>query len=346
MSERGDVHADGSLAMAHWDDWLLTITDRLLSLEERAKTSGTDTDRADVNAAFVAFKAIAERLRQLGAAPVEQRDVLAAAPIIDALGGAVADNLNGASRLLSAIVDAVEARIGNVEQTVLAEAANQAKIAADLTVCERLANQLGTEVNVVAEIRQAMARGEDLNRLASRATELRRRLEHGEAERTRTFAAWPDVPARIAELNELRDRASNAAIECQNKIKGAPNLAIPAVDALDQPRPIEVLRAMPWAAARAHMQPLLAQIDRVRRALLEATERFEAPVRERGELRGLLQAFGRKAAATGGAEDPQLAPLYADAERALWTAPCDVVAGRDAVQRYIAAVNGRAAGST
>lgn len=345
MTDSRGATANEALALSQWDDWLQGQTDRLLSLDERAKSAGTDKDRSDIAAAFVARKAIAERLQQLATLPIEQHGTVAAQPLVDALGGAVADNLAQAATLLAAIVDAVEARIGRVEQTALAEAANQADIAADLVVCERLANQLGSEVNVVTEIRRAMSRGEELNGLAKRAKELRTRLERGDRERSQAFAQWPEVPGRVEQLADLHQRAVEAAAECRDKIKNAPPLAIPTLDGLDQPKPIDELRAMPWNAARAHMQSLLSQVDRLHAALTEASERFQAPVRERGELRGLLQAFGRKAAATGGVEDPALAPLYAEAESVLWTAPCDIDAGRDLVQRYIAAVNARVTGT-
>ena len=330
--------------LAQWDDWLQRCTDRLFDLESRAAGSGTDADRADVAAAFVARKAIDARIDEIEAAPAEQYGAIAARPITDPLGGPVGTDLADAARLLDAIIDAVDARLGRTERRVLDEAAAQAAISADLTVSARLAESLDTEENVVNELRQAMARGEDLPPLATRAAALRRRLEAADQERQAAFAAWPGVPARIESLGDLQRQANAAAALCREKIADAPRLAVPDAGAIEQPKPLAELGAMPWSAARAHMQSLLRRLERLEAALRLALERFQAPVHERDELRGLLQAFGRKAAATGGVEDPRLAPLYEQAEQQLWSAPCNVAVARDLVQQYIAAVNGRISG--
>ncbi|CAM3691416.1 hypothetical protein [Smaragdicoccus niigatensis] len=70
-----------------------------------------------------------------------------------------------------------------------------------------------------------------------------------------------------------------------------------------------------------------------------------APVRERAELRGRLDAYKAKAHRFGLAESPQLARMAARAQNLLYTAPCDLDAARSAVSAYVAAVTSATASS-
>jgi exonuclease VII small subunit len=131
------------------------------------------------------------------------------------------------------------------------------------------------------------------------------------------------------------------AARCREKVLRAPPLAVPSVAALGAgPDPAEV-SSLPWRAARARIEPFVDKLDRVERALDEAARRFEAPLSERDELRGLLQGYRSKAGAKGYAEDPALEPMYRRIETLLWLAPCDLDAARPLVREYVAAVNDR-----
>ena len=96
---------------------------------------------------------------------------------------------------------------------------------------------------------------------------------------------------------------------------------------------------MPWAAARGVMVPVLDKIERLDAALAEARHRYQQPLDDRDDLRGLLQSFRDKAAAHGLGENSDLEPLYRRAESYLWAAPCDLAAARPLVDRYVAVVN-------
>jgi hypothetical protein len=67
------------------------------------------------------------------------------------------------------------------------------------------------------------------------------------------------------------------------------------------------------------------------RAVLAANQ---APLDRRRELRGLLDAYAAKAAATGQAEERALADLYDTAHEALHVAPCDLDSAAALVTRY------------
>jgi hypothetical protein len=116
-------------------------------------------------------------------------------------------------------------------------------------------------------------------------------------------------------------------------------LAVPSIDGLGAPEPIDDLRARPWPAARAVMQPLLDRLDRVDDAFDEVEQRFTAVLSRRDELRGLLHAFRDKAGGSGLAEHPDLETLFRPAEQSLWSAPCDVDLASRQVADYTAAVN-------
>lgn len=72
------------------------------------------------------------------------------------------------------------------------------------------------------------------------------------------------------------------------------------------------------------------ELQRARRELSDVT----APLAVRAELRGRLDAYRAKLAQHGRAEDRLLAERYDAARRMLWSAPCNLRAAEDAVQRY------------
>jgi hypothetical protein len=86
----------------------------------------------------------------------------------------------------------------------------------------------------------------------------------------------------------------------------------------------------------------LAKLDRDSAAILENARRrvaqVRAPLDQRDELRGLLDAYRARAARHGVAESPPLAAVHQAARDLLWSAPCDLVAAEQAVRRYQAAV--------
>ena len=88
---------------------------------------------------------------------------------------------------------------------------------------------------------------------------------------------------------------------------------------------------------RGRTRPVRGADGRVRAAAAAAID-------QRDELRGLLGAYKAKAARLGAAEDTDLAARYDQAQRLLWTAPCDLAAAEAAVagyQRAILATEGR-----
>ena len=332
--------------LAQWNDWLGARTDAMLSLEDRVRGSGSDVDRADLAAAFVARKAVGDRLQEI--ADLADRDrakaaVLASQPLADNLGGPVGQNLEDAATLIDAIVRRVESNVSDVETRAATEVGLATRADADLAVAERLARDLGSHINRAAELRTELVSRRDLATVATRAEALRRELEQIDGERRTLFDNWTTLDDRLATLGTAEASVRQLADRCRSKVVQAPALAIPSVAAVGTLASIDELKAMPWAAARGLMEPVVAKVQRLEAALTECRRRFQQALDDRDDLRGLLQSFRDKAGAHGLAENAELEPLYRQTESMLWSAPCDVAAARPLVDRYVAAVNAKVA---
>jgi len=330
--------------LAQWNDWLSARTDAMLSLEDRVRTAGSDQDRADLAAAFVARKVVGERLEQISDLVHDDRaraSALANEPLLDALGASVGANLADAAALIDAIVNRVESNVSTVEQRSANEVELSTRADADLTVAERLAQQLGSDVRRAAQLRADLSARRDLSGLVTRAAALRGELETLDAERLQLFTTWATLHDRLQALGQTEASVRQLAERCRDKIAHPPTLAIPSVAAMGEPPGAVDLHVMPWPAARAVMSPVITKLQRLDAALAEARRRFQQPLDDRDDLRGLLQAFRDKADAHGFGEDAELEPMYRRAQSVLWAAPCDLAAARPLVDGYVAAVNAK-----
>ncbi len=326
--------------LADWNEWMSARTDALLSLEERVRSAGTRDDQADVAAAFVCRKAITDRLQKI--ADLAQRDraaanELSAQPIRDDLGELVGDSLVDAATLLDAVLQRVEKSVGGCEREQVQTATSAAKADTDLTVAERLASELGLQVNQVAHLRDLLNRRDDPAGVASEAATVRASLESAAKERDRLLQQWSAVSGRLQALTATEARVRELAARCREKVLQAPPLAVPSVATVGVDLPD--ITGLTWIATRGRVMPVLTQVDRVAAALAEEERRFQEALDRRDELRGLMQAFADKASAGGVMELPELDSLYQEAKAVLWAAPCDIDRGAALVDRYVALVN-------
>jgi hypothetical protein len=86
------------------------------------------------------------------------------------------------------------------------------------------------------------------------------------------------------------------------------------------------------SAGLDHWEKMLATWER---AAAEVLAINRAPVAQRDELRGLLEAVSAKASHVGFAEEPVLSRLAHDARGVLYQAPCDVALAAELVQDYL-----------
>lgn len=170
-------------------------------------------------------------------------------------------------------------------------------------------------------------------RIADRSAELIRTRDQA---RQRIAAAR----AAVGELAAARARADAARQRAAAKIAGVP--AVPPLPDLGArlAAVTGLLAAADWPGLAAELGSLEREATAVMTGLIESERRSESVLRQRDELRGLADAYKAKAGRLGGAEDPDLARLYAAARELLWTAPCDLAAASEAVGRYQKAVLG------
>ncbi len=329
--------------ITQWREWLSVRTDALLSLDERARDLGNDGDRADVAAAFVVHKALSNRIIDIetaaGRGDRAAAGQRAGSALVDELGGAVAASPDEAATLLDAIVDRVSTRLDGIERTAAAEIRAAQAVQVELDAAERLSTTLGMQANRLAAIRTQLATRRDLGSLAAEAATVRAELEAASRRRNELLTAIEQAPERLAGMANDEASLRELAARCREKIKQAPPLAVPNVGAIQLDHDRAALEAMPWSPARAIVEPLLQRIDRLQAALAEARRRFQAPLDERDELRGLLQAFRDKAGGSGKAEAADVDSAYRQAQDVLWNAPCDLDAGRRLTHEFIALVN-------
>ncbi len=332
-----------------WNDWLSARTDMMLSLEDRVRTAGSDKDRADLAAAFVARKVVGDRLEAILALVEHDRAkaaALANEPLVDTLGSPVGRNLADAAELVDAIVRRVEANVSAVEIQSATDVQLATRADADLTVAERLARELGSNVNRAAQLRSDLVARRDLAAVATNAAALRAELEQIDSERRQLFGSWTTLDARLHALGDAEAFVRQLAQRCRDKIVQVPRLAIPSVAAVGSFLSTKELKTMPWTAARGVMAPVIGKVQRLEAALAEARRRYQQPLDDRDDLRGLLQSFRDKASAHGLGEDAELEPLYRRAESLLWAAPCDLAAARPLVDQYVEAVNTKIASTS
>jgi hypothetical protein len=279
-----------------------------------------------------------------GPAPLARRDLADAGREQLTLATARA-RMRGAFTEVTGVVSAAEQTWNDVAGTLDAAAG-------DLSGIEAPDDQdLGGEV---AEVRA------ELDRLRGllNTDPLGDQVNPAAADRLRDRAAA--VAARAADLARLRDGArqrvaavitaaaaahaarEDAAAAC---VRAAAKItAVPAVPA-DRTDLSARIAALDSLLAAGRWTRLSSELDLLERELASATGDFRDTERavagllsRRDELRGLLDAYKAKAARLGAAEDPGLTARYDQARELLWTAPCDLNAAADAVNRFQQAV--------
>lgn len=166
---------------------------------------------------------------------------------------------------------------------------------------------------------------------------------------------------QLAELARLRDDADRriaaagrvvaTAQAAEQDVRAATQEAARKVAAVLPPFPpgtdqlAERLARLDAVRAAGRWIRLAGELDVIEKEAAQAVRSWHGAERavraildQRGELRGLLDAYRAKAARLGGAENSELAGRYARAHDLLWSAPCDLAAAADAVRQYQSAV--------
>jgi hypothetical protein len=177
----------------------------------------------------------------------------------------------------------------------------------------------------------------DVERLLDSLEAIRCDLEASIALRGDLDARLGDSRTLLAQLQAAvtEGRAAHAELLVKIAVPSAP--AAPELpDDLD--RDLDEIgalaRAGGWREARTRLDRWTAHS----RALLDDAQRIlranRAPIEARNQLRALLEAYQVKAGRLGAIEDPELEQVFAQAHRALYTAPTDLALVARLVRRY------------
>jgi hypothetical protein len=279
-----------------------------------------------------------------GPAPLARRDLADAGREQLTLATARA-RMRGAFNEVTGVVSAAEQAWNDVAGTLDAAAGDLrgveapddqdlsrevAEVRAELDRLRGLLNTdpLGDQVNPAAadRLRDRVAA------VAARSADLAR-LRDGARQRVAA------VITAAAAAHAAREDAAAACAQAAAKITAVP--AVPAdrtdlsarIAALDS-----LLAAGRWTRLSSELDLLERELASVTSAFRDTEQTAAGLLSRRDELRGLLEAYKAKAARLGAAEDPGLTVRYDQARELLWTAPCDLNAAADAVNRFQQAV--------
>ncbi len=204
---------------------------------------------------------------------------------------------------------------------------------------EDLAERLLTDPISVGE-----GEGRDLDRLVADAARQMAVLRTGHDNLGEDLQRTEEV---LASLRVLRTRAAAAAAEARHKIVDPKDLVtVPSRTIIDgsgglAERLDDLLASTragggatqpsTWTQQRTLLDQWLTMAERLERQLVEADSRNRRDLDRRDELRGRLQAFQAKMAATGRAESPEAMDLAEGAWTELYTAPSDLDAAEAAI---------------
>lgn len=204
---------------------------------------------------------------------------------------------------------------------------------------EDLAERLLTDPISVGE-----EEGRDLDRLVADAARQMAQLRSGHDNLGEDLERTEEV---LASLRVLRTRAAAAAAEAKHKIVEPNDLVtVPSRTIIDGPGGLaerldellastrnddEAIRSTTWMRQRTLLDQWLTMAERLERQLVDAERRNRRDLDRRDELRGRLQAFQAKMAATGRAESPEAMDLAEGAWTELYTAPSDLDAAEAAI---------------
>jgi hypothetical protein len=153
-----------------------------------------------------------------------------------------------------------------------------------------------------------------------------------------------DADGRLAAARALLDAAREAERDAHAAHRAAlektASAEVPAPPAASGPLAAELDRiaaraaSAQWQAASEALADWTTRAAAYRDAARRIADANRAPIRARNELRGLLGAYQAKAHRLLLLEDPELAALFDRAQRALHTAPTDLIEAARLVRAY------------
>lgn len=181
------------------------------------------------------------------------------------------------------------------------------------------------------------ARGDEIDEAIERLEAIRDELQRS-AELKRSFErSMLEAHGELEHLRALLDEAAAARQELLVKIV---SLDVPEAEASRDDLAVELnavtelARTGAWRQARRALDEFNAQIVVALEQGRRARDGCRAPLRDRNELRALLETYQVKARRLGRGEDLELSELFREAHDVLYIAPTDLARAAQLVRRY------------
>jgi hypothetical protein len=281
--------------------------------------------RRDLTGSGVVTVTMATAVQEMKRAFATITDVVSAA---ETVWNEAADQLQQAAAALAG----ARRQADGISDEALGQALDQAE-----TDLARLRDQLNSDP--LALWRHGQVDVSQLNRL-------REQTAAAVAAASRLAALRDDADRRIATVTATVTTARAAyqdALSARELVRTKIAAAVPAPPPVaDLARRLDGLDAIRtagrWARLAAELDAVQQQAAAAAKSCHDAQREALALLERRNELRGLLEAYRARAASLGAAEDAGLDVLERQARELLWSAPCDLAAGADAVTSYQQAV--------
>jgi hypothetical protein len=183
----------------------------------------------------------------------------------------------------------------------------------------------------------------EVDRIEAQIQALRDDVSGAVALREELDAQLDHAEAVLGEVRDAAQRASDAHAEVILKIVD-PAVPVPTPMARDLVDGLVRVRSLAesgqWRAARAELDTWTERAEAALQRALDDAARNRAPIDERNELRGRLDAYLAKARDHGLLEDRAVSAMYDAAIDELHTAPTDLTRAHELVRRYQRAISG------
>jgi hypothetical protein len=340
--------------------WVVALREALDNLDARAQVAHDPVAYTqDIVLAMSLWNSIDARRQELETAwdsgRVLEDELAKIATLIwgrlaDPLGAPSAFTLPEACTLAAALQDRLSAVLAQDAVAGSGAAQRIEPLRAALQRCRLQAAALGVPITRIDELAAALESAvkaanaqvvaEVIDRVDREVAITERDLIKEASRRAGVAFQYAELRRRYDDLATMVPEVAELAHRCEEKIADAPRLGVPSIAVLGEPPALEPGRRDQHesAAAADELASYAEKLTRFGAALAVARDRFSAPLQEREDLRGLLEAYRDRTARGGLAEDAALEDRFRAAHDVLWTAPCDLPVARRLVAEYQRAV--------
>lgn len=261
--------------------------------------------------------------------------------LADPFGAPSPFTLPEACTLAAALNDRLSAVLAADAVAGSGAAARIEPLRAALKRCRDQASALGLSVARIDELTVALetaVKGSNPQAIAEAVIRIDHEVAVMERDLIKEAAARAGIAFQQTELRRRYDElvakiaaTTAVAARCREKIANPPNLAIPTLSGLGEPPTGENQN---WETTRVELASYAEKFGRIAAAVAVAFDRYQAPLTERDDLRGLLGAYRHRVGDKALGEDAALQDRFQAAHDVLYSAPCDLTVARRLVREY------------